>query len=127
MAHVMSCIAYDECNAAIAGIVASDGSFSGDNIFYIYPDRRHAFVGLFDDGVMIKAKPVMLDSIFTHHCDRPPLYKLIDAENVKSTISQTMTASHVIHCCQITMSKQKLWLSSQTLRRLVRVFLQKLI
>lgn len=76
------CITYDEYDAAITGNVASDGSFSGHTIFYIYPDHHHAFVGLFDDGIMVKAKSAMLGSTFTHRCDSLPAYKLIDTENV---------------------------------------------
>lgn len=76
------CIAYDEYNAAIVGNVDDDGAFSGDTIFYLYPDCCHALVGVFIDGVMVKAKAAMLTSPFTHHSDSLPSYKLIDDKSV---------------------------------------------
>lgn len=76
------CIVYDEYNAAIVGNVDDNGAFSGDAIFYIYPDYWHALVGVFVDGVMMKAKPAILDSTFTHYNDKLPSYKLIDDESV---------------------------------------------
>lgn len=75
------CIAYDEYNAAIAGSVDDGGSFSGNNIFYIYPDNCHALVGSFADGVMVKATSVMLDSTFTECSNSLPSYKLINGKN----------------------------------------------
>ena len=76
------CIAYDEYNAAVAGNVNTDGCFSGNAIFYIYPDHHHVLMGLFDDGVMVKAKSATLDSPFTHYVDNLPPYKLSDDKNV---------------------------------------------
>ena len=76
------CVAYDEYRAAIAGTVDDDGTFSGDMIFYIYPDHRHALVGIFVDGIMVKAKGALLNSTFTYRSDCPLSYKLIDNETV---------------------------------------------
>ena len=80
--HDGFCIAYDEYSAAITETVDDEGTFSGDMIFYIYPGHRHALLGVFVDGVMMKAKGALLNSTFTYHSDRPPSYKLIDNETV---------------------------------------------
>ena len=72
--HDGFCIAYDEYSAAIAGTVDDEGMFSGDMIFYIYSDHHHTLVGIFVDGVKMKAKGALLNSTFTYHSDHPPSY-----------------------------------------------------
>uniref|UniRef100_T1J3X3 SET domain-containing protein n=1 Tax=Strigamia maritima TaxID=126957 RepID=T1J3X3_STRMM len=49
--------------SALIGELDSDGKLNGLNIAYLYPDRWTALVGLFEDGLMIKAKLARVSKI----------------------------------------------------------------
>ena len=53
-------------------------TFLGENISYIYPDLETAFVGHFDNGVMISAKPAKITSSNLINNIMVPKFKITD-------------------------------------------------
>ncbi|KAI6646643.1 hypothetical protein LOD99_12764 [Oopsacas minuta] len=51
---------YDEWGGMVCGIVNNKGELTGDNISYVYPDKKHALTGLFRDGMLVKAVPSLV-------------------------------------------------------------------
>lgn len=53
---------FDDFGGTLVGVVDDDGAMTGNDITYIYPDGKHAFVGTFVNGQMLRAKPATLTS-----------------------------------------------------------------
>ena len=51
---------YDQWGGMVCGCVNERGELTGDNISYVYPDRKHALTGLFNDGRLVKASPSLV-------------------------------------------------------------------
>ncbi|XP_065177251.1 histone-lysine N-methyltransferase SETD7-like [Sycon ciliatum] len=45
----------DEYGAFLLGHLSSDGDWTGEEIAYVYPDKHHALLGQFEDGVLQEA------------------------------------------------------------------------
>jgi histone-lysine N-methyltransferase SETD7 len=69
---------FDDYDGVIMGEVDEDGSLSGDDIAYIYPDHKNALLGRFKDGIMIKASPAVLTTDIN---TLPPKYEPIPSCN----------------------------------------------
>lgn len=64
---------YDDYGGLVMGVVDTDGSLTGSNLAYIYPDHKHALVGEFVDGIMTNAIPAIL---ITHIDEVPPRFEV---------------------------------------------------
>lgn len=62
---------YDEFGGCVMGEV-KDGVLTGDNIAYVYPDKRTALVGNFDNGELVNAKVAKLQTEIEVF---PPIFK----------------------------------------------------
>ena len=59
---------YDEWGGMVCGGVNERGELTGDNISYVYPDRKHALTGLFREGRLVRATPSLVGDYRTTGC-----------------------------------------------------------
>ena len=54
---------FEEDGSMLMGVVDNDGCLSGDDIVYVYPDKRTAIIGLFNNAVLVKGRYAWLTTL----------------------------------------------------------------
>lgn len=53
---------FEPDGSALVGVVNSDGTLSGTNIAYLYPDKQTAIIGSFNEGILVSGRYAVLKS-----------------------------------------------------------------
>ena len=75
----------------MSGIVDQAGQFTGDSIAYLYPDLSTALVGIFQAGVMVSAKPAMLERVKMVEGMASPVFTILGDQAVSYSLSTELS------------------------------------
>jgi len=76
------CWEWQEGGGYITGIVDAKGQFSGDETAFVYPDFETTLFGRSENGVMISARPAMLECVDIINDIAEPVFTISDAPTV---------------------------------------------